>query len=491
MSPCSRAWSFNFPPLDPIASRPLIATLIVVSLTSKPIDRARTTLSSQPRPRVDRRIAASHPRVPREVVRFVGVVVVVAAIIGAGGFLVLSQETIAEAQRSAEAIARVQGLGVVQPELTDPLLLGDPEALAKLDGVIRARVLDARTVRVKIWDSTGRIVYSDEPRLIGQTFPLGTNETDAIRSNVVNSEVSDLSRPENRYERSFGQLLEVYLPLKDASGDNLLFETYQEYASVQAEQNRMMLEFGRVLVIGLLLLLVLAVPLAWSMARRLEMAAVEREALLTRAVEASETERRKIASDLHDGVVQRLVGTGMSLGAASRKVEQGGAGDTDPQIAKALQNSAGELREAVRELRTLIVKIAPSDLSAETLPEALADLVEPLRSDGIEAEVQVGDCRLDAGEARLIFRVAQEALRNVARHSGARHVRVEVATLAAGRTLTVTDDGRGFDPGALAESQRMGHVGLTLLKSLAEDGGAHLRVVSSPGHGTRVEMSLP
>jgi two-component system NarL family sensor kinase len=462
----------------------------VVNLTSSPVGRAHSGLPSGLQPLAERRLPAAHPRVPREVLRFVGVVVVVAATIGAGGFLVLSQETIAEAQRSAEEIARVQGIGVVQPELTDPILLGDPEALAEIDRVVRTRVLDARTVRVKIWDSTGRIVYSDEPRLIGEMYPLGSNEQAALHSNLVKSEVSDLSRPENRFERSFGQLLEVYLPLKSLSGQQLLFETYQEYASVQAEQNRMMFEFGRVLVVGLLLLLVLAVPLAWSMARRLEMAAIEREALLMRAVEASETERRKIASDLHDGVVQRLVGTGMSLGAASRKVEQGEAVATDPQIAKALQSGAGELREAVRELRTLIVKIAPSDLSAETLAEALGDLVEPLRSNGVEAEVHVGDCQLDAGEVRLIFRVAQEALRNVARHADARHVRVEVATLAIGRTLTVTDDGRGFDPAALAESQRQGHVGLTLLKSLAEDGGAHARVVSSPGHGTRVEMSL-
>src|SRR5450756_886725 len=112
----------DFPPLDPIAPRQSTATLMVVSLTSNLIDRARTAFSRGARPRVDRRLPASHPRVPREVVRFVGVVVVVAAIIGAGGFLVLSQETIAEAQRSAEEIARVQGLGVVQPELTDPLL---------------------------------------------------------------------------------------------------------------------------------------------------------------------------------------------------------------------------------------------------------------------------------------------------------------------------------------------------------------------------------
>jgi two-component system, NarL family, sensor kinase len=430
-------------------------------------------------------------RVPRGVLRFVAAVVVVASIIGIGGFIVLSQESTAEAQRSAEEIARVQGLGIVQPALTDPLLQGDPAAVSAIDRVVRTRVLDARTVRVKIWDSSGRIAYSDEARLIGQTYPLGANELLALQSNQVDSDLSDLSRPENQFERPFGQLLEVYLPLQTPSGTRVLFETYQEFASVQAQEARMMLEFGPVLAVGLLLLLVLEVPLAWSMARRLEKAGVEREALLTRAVEASETERRKIASDLHDGVVQRLVGTGMSLGAASRSLEQGGGSQADSPTAKVLHKSANELREAVRELRTLIVKIAPTGLTGETLPDALTDLVEPMRASGIEAEVRFGECRLDPAEAKLMFRVAQEALRNAARHSGAKHVRVEVATLGTGRILTVFDDGRGFEPDALASSRREGHVGLTLLKSLAQDGGAQLRVVSSPENGTLVEMMLP
>ena len=251
----------------------------------------------------------------------------------------------------------------------------------------------------------------------------------------------------------------------------------------------MMLEFGPVLILGLLLLLVFEAPLAWSMARRLETAGIEREALLMRAVEASETERRKIAGDLHDGVVQRLVGTGMSLGAASQKLELGDK--ADPSIAKALKQGAVELREAVRELRTLIVKIAPTGLSSETLADALGDLAEPIRSRGIEVEVHYEDCRLNPDEARLMFRVAQEALRNVVRHSGAKHVRVAVATSNGKRTLTVSDDGRGFDSAALEDRRRQGHVGLALLASLAEDSECELHVDSSPGQGCRVEMSLP
>ena len=162
----------------------------------------------------------------------------------------LSQEATAEAQRSAEEIARVQGLGVVQPVLTDKLLQGESASLAEMDRVVRSSVLDARTVRVKIWDASGRIVYSDESRLIGQTFPLGLDEQDALRSNLVDSGVSDLSRPENRFERPFGHLLEVYLPLKTPSGNKVLFETYQEFASVEAQQSRMMLEVGPVLLVG-------------------------------------------------------------------------------------------------------------------------------------------------------------------------------------------------------------------------------------------------
>jgi len=90
-----------------------------------------------------------------------------------------------------------------------------------------------------------------------------------------------------------------------------------------------------------------------------------------------------------------------------------------------------------------------------------------------------------------VFRIAQEAVRNVVRHSGARHLKIEVATTPGGRLLAVTDDGAGFDPQALAASHRDGHLGLALLQSLAEDGGATLTVRSASGEGTRVEMRLP
>src|ERR1700674_1525983 len=148
-------------------------------------------------------------RVPGDVLRFAAAVLLVNAAVAVIGFFVLSQDAISEAERSAQQVATVEGTGIVEPALTDGLLSGDQTATARLDQVVRARVLDPHTVRVKIWESTGRILYSDEGRLIGQVFPLGPNELAARRSCHRDSYLSDLTKPENRYEGNFGQLLEV------------------------------------------------------------------------------------------------------------------------------------------------------------------------------------------------------------------------------------------------------------------------------------------
>jgi signal transduction histidine kinase len=238
------------------------------------------------------------------------------------------------------------------------------------------------------------------------------------------------------------------------------------------------------------ILLLLEVPLAWSMARRLRAAALDREALLTRAVEASEGERRRIAADLHDGVVQRLSGTWLSLSAAALNLPKNGE-KTESQVARAIRQGALEVREAVRELRSLIVMIAPAGLSADSLPDALTDLLEPLKSAGIATEVRVSEVDLLPKDAQLVFRVAQEAIRNIGRYSEAKHATLELLTSDAGRTLTVVDDGVGFDVEELGARRRDGHVGLGLLKRLAEDGGGQLRISSAPGEGTRLELTIP
>ncbi len=180
-------------------------------------------------------------------------------------------------------------------------------------------------MRVKIWNADGKILYSDEPRLIGEPYALGADELRSISSGAIDADVSDLSKPENRYERDSGKLLEVYLPIRTPSGETLLFEAYYRYSLVEHIGSRLWRSFAPIALGALLMLELVQIPFAWSLARRLRARLQERELLLHRALEASEVERRQIASDLHDGAVQDLAGVAYALSAAARREEAHGS----------------------------------------------------------------------------------------------------------------------------------------------------------------------
>lgn len=420
------------------------------------------------------------------VARFVVAGLVAAGIITAGAYWVVSRNAVAEATRNAQEIAAIDGRGIVEPSLTDGVARGDAAALAVLDRLVRERVLSARVVRVKLWTPGGTVVYSDARGLIGRTFALDSGELQAIRNGNVIAEVSELSKPENQFERRYGRLLEVYLPVRSTSGQTLLFETYQVYSSIDDDQQRIWSAFFPVLAGGVILLFAVQVPLAWSLARNLESALLQQEALLQRALDASETERRRIARDLHDGVVQTLAGSAFKLSAASGRAGTAARGE----LATALEEGARSSREAARDLRTLIVEIAPPDLQGSRLEGALADILAVLQKQGIDTTLTANGLEgLDRGSAALIYRAAQEALRNAAAHAGATRVDVVVTCSAAGADLEVRDNGGGFTAEEVLDRQREGHVGLAMLRSLVEDAGAELSLSSEPT-GTRIRVRM-
>jgi len=321
---------------------------------------------------------------------------------------------------------------------------------------------------------------------VGRVFPLGAQETSTLHNGAVVAEVSDLTRPENQLERPFGRLLEVYLPVNTNSGTQLLFETYQVYSSVTEDQQRIWSSFFPVLVGGILLLLVAQVPLAWQLARSLDMARRDREGLLQRAIDASEAERRRIARDLHDGVVQTLAGAAFSLSAAANK-----SANRDGDSSAALDEGAKTVRQAVSEMRSLIVEIAPPNLDGARLEGVLADLLAEAEGRGLTTSLRVtGVEHVDRPSAALLYRASQEAIRNAAAHAGAGRVEVELVASKGAVSLTVKDDGRGFTADEVLARQREGHVGLAMLRTLVEDGGGELSVHSEPGHGSTIRGSL-
>ena len=424
----------------------------------------------------------------RAVGAFMATSLVVVGLFTAIGIYLQQRRGTTEAIRLSSESARLIGRGIVGPLVTKELLAGDPAALARLDRVVRERVLDDEIVRLKIWQADGRIAYSDQRELIGQRYQLSGEDVAAIGSDAVDGEVSDLTHPENRYEHQFGRLLEFYLGVPTPGGERVLVEAYQRFGGISAGGSRLWLAFAPTMLGAIALLWLSQAPLAWSLASRLKRGQQERERLLLHAVEASDVERRRIAADLHDGVVQRLAGTAFSLAAASERLP----GASSEETGKSLHESTVSVRRAMQELRSLIVEIHPPILANEGLAPALSDLVSPLAARNIVATVDV-DAGIDPNPeiAKLLFRGAQEAIRNVLKHSGAQTVAVSVAESDGMIRLIVDDDGRGIDPATRARREGAGHVGLGLLRALTMDLGGSLKVTASEAGGTRLMLELP
>lgn len=409
------------------------------------------------------------------------------AVVVVGGFFALRSITIDEATRQTRERVEAEGHLVESAGLTDGVLRGNRAALRKLDDIVLGDVLAGSIVRVKVWSADGRILYSDQPSLIGRRYALGAQERALLRTGGSDAELSDLSRPENQLERPAGKLLEAYTPIRTPNGTPVLFEIYQRFSSVNASGERLLRALAPPLLAGLAVLLLIQVPLAWSLARRLQRGHREREELLESAVEASAQERRRIAADLHDGAVQDLAGVAFGLAPLADEAERRG----DAEQAQALRAATAQLRQGVRELRTLLVEIHPPNLATAGLGAALGDLLSPLEAAGVQTELHV-DGSPPNGNDELVYRAAREALRNVAKHAEATCVRVDVTRGPAGETrLVVADDGRGFTAPQRDSRETEGHVGLRLVADLAERAGGHLTIDALPDRGTTIELEVP
>ena len=214
--------------------------------------------------------------------------------------------------------------------------------------------------------------------------------------------------------------------------------------------------------------------------------AIENARLHERSRELSTIEERKrLARELHDSVTQTLFSIGLTAEAAAELVE------ADPARAREQLGQLQELtRAAMTEMRSLIFELRPAELETEGLAAALRKHVDVLRRlyrQEIELAVDA-DRRLPPEVEKGLLRIAQEALGNALRHSGADHVALSLTARDSRISLRVTDDGRGFDPEeAVTRSRRLG---LTSMRERAEALGGTLRIDSDPGQGTTIEVEV-
>jgi two-component system, NarL family, sensor kinase len=411
---------------------------------------------------------------------------VVLVLVGIGSVLVMRRLGTREALRQAERIAVVAGRGVVEPRLTDGILRGDSSSLLAIDAIVSGGVIRGPIERVLIRDARGRIVYSDEPELIGSHVTLDRRETDALRTGSAVTDEADTAELERRFERDLGPLLEVSLPVTTPAGRSLLFQAYLPRDSVTASAEQLWRAFLPVLAIALLALAVVQIPLALRLARQVRASQEERELLLRHAIESSDLERRRIAGDLHDGPVQELAGLSMTLAAAADRVAP-----TDPAAAP-LRESAGAMRRSVRVLRSALMGLYPPNIERVGLRSALADLAAPLVEKGIATDIDVTDDEAIPPEVEsLLFRASREAFRNIERHARASRVDVRVRREGDTALLEVRDDGIGFRYEDGGPDRSNGHIGLPLLRDLTADAGGSLEVASADGRGTTIRVEVP
>jgi signal transduction histidine kinase len=422
------------------------------------------------------------------VVRFLAGTLVAFAVAVVGGYFALRAVAIDEAKRQTRIQVKELAKLVEATGLSDGLLESRGTSVRKVDDVVVAQVLNGSIVRVKIWSPAGRVLYSDEAAEIGGRYALDAAQHRLLRSGGAEVEVSDLSRPENKLDRQDGRLLEAYTRIRTPSGTPLLFEIYQRFGSVTADARRLLKALAPPILGAVVLILLIQVPLFWSLLRRLQLGHEQREGLLANAVTSSRRERRRVASYLHDGPVQELAGLAFSLAPVADEAQSRGA-DGEATV---VRNVIDRLRGTVRDLRALLVDLHPPTLASAGLTAALGDLASPLSARGATVELRVdGDERLDPDTQALVYRVAQEAVRNVIAYADASTVSIDVGVADSTARLLVADDGRGFGPETRERRREEGHLGLSLVEELAEQAGGTLTIDSGEGAGTRVRLEVP
>ena len=197
-------------------------------------------------------------------------------------------------------------------------------------------------------------------------------------------------------------------------------------------------------------------------------------------------ERNRLARELHDAVTQKLFGLVLAAESGAALIEH------DAQQAGVQLELVRELaREAMEELRSVIVHLRPAALEVHGLAVALGKHVDVLRRThkrAIALEID-GDAPVAAAVEGDAFRIAQEALHNALRHADAQHIGVRLHIGEERLTLIVSDDGAGFEPDAPAVRSR--RLGLTTMGERARAAGGELTVESSPGAGTTVSLRVP
>ncbi|WP_158251160.1 sensor histidine kinase [Cryobacterium sp. Y11] len=366
------------------------------------------------------------------------------------------------------------------PLLTDAVLDGVAGANRQINERLEPRLADGALVRIKVWDATGRVIYSDLPMLVGRHFDLPSWAPELLAGGQGRASLESQDEVENQFETGSGDLVEVYVRAIAVNGQAVVVEAYFNDADVRADQDSVLLGLIPTFLLSLGALQLAQLIPAVQLARRIQGHQSVRRRLLQHAIDASDLERQRIARDLHDEVIQDLAGLSYALEAE----EMHSTPENRPLFAQAKEI----LQKNVRSLRAMSSELYPPDLDELGLPEALAQLAARLLEHGIEVKLHMPtDCDLDRDRAAMFYRVAREVLANTVKHARAGVLELTLLQDANRTILLIHDDGCGFDLSADAPAN---HVGLRIMRDTISVAGGSLEVRSWKGGGTSVMATL-
>ena len=430
------------------------------------------------------------------VVRFVAssmvllLVLIVAIVILADR--IATQEALRDARVRGSSIGNLLAAPLVNAKVRRHV----PGASTELATVLHNRMSDGSVLHVKVWDKDGTVIWSDEKRYEGQRFPLADGVKELFGTRGTIAQITDLSTAEDKNRsqsptqqnlggQNPGEVLEVYAGARDADRQPMVFEASFSSSGMRADERAIIYGFLPIVIAALLLFQVALLPMAMSLARRVEKGLAERSSLMRHALLATDLERRRLAQDLHDGVIQDLSGLSYAMPLLDAHFANNPA---TPAVRQTSRKVSEILRRDVAALRSMITDIYPRDLNGPGFAASIEDLARGAREHGVQVQVEMApQLSIPVDTALLAYRVVREGLRNTAKHAQATTARVEVRCDSDRVIVTVSDDGQGVRGGPVEE----GHLGLRLLEDTMHDLGGQMSLRSGASGGAVLEASFP
>jgi len=212
-------------------------------------------------------------------------------------------------------------------------------------------------------------------------------------------------------------------------------------------------------------------------------------ALMHQTIKVQEEERRRVATEIHDGVTQQLVSIWFRVHACQRLLDRGEVAGAIAELGTMKQ----AIDETLAETRNAIYNLRPATLDDLGLVAALHEFASRFQTEtGIQCSVEAaGESRLPPHLETALYRIAQEALANVRKHAGASNAGMLLHASEGTMTLTIADDGHGFDVDAYVKNRPPTSFGLVGMRERVELVGGGLTIRSAPGRGSQIRVTVP